>query len=61
MFKVACPFLVDSAEFPSEPIVLFAAAALRTAAVVVWWFLEDVLTESHFDFYRPLMIAGFPI
>jgi hypothetical protein len=36
MFKVAWPPLeVESAEAPMEPIVLLAAAALRTAAVVV--------------------------
>ena len=36
MFKVAWPPLeVESAEAPMDPMVLFAAAALRTAAVVV--------------------------
>ena len=36
MFKVAWPPLeVESAEAPIDPMVLFAAAALRTAAVVV--------------------------
>jgi hypothetical protein len=36
MFKVAWPPLeVESAEAPRDPIVLLAAAALRTAAVVV--------------------------
>jgi hypothetical protein len=33
----------------------------KTDAVVVWWFLDEVLTESHFDFCRPLTIAGLPI